>query len=104
MLFAYVRKLPQLAGADVVRTSLNGEGSQCVACHMPKIEQTIADIHVRSHTFKLISPADTDALKIPNPCNVCHKDKSTEWATTALESWTRTRPGVRPNEREEGSF
>jgi len=65
----------------------DSEGSQCVACHMPKIEQTIADINVRSHTFKFISPADTDALKIPNPCNVCHKDKSTEWATAALKSW-----------------
>jgi predicted CXXCH cytochrome family protein len=65
----------------------DSEGSQCVACHMPKIEQTIADINVRSHTFKFISPADTDALKIPNPCNVCHKDKSTEWATAALKTW-----------------
>ena len=26
-------------------------GSECVACHMPKIEQTIADVNVRSHTF-----------------------------------------------------
>jgi predicted CXXCH cytochrome family protein len=62
-------------------------GSECVACHMPKIAETIADIKVRSHTFKFVSPSETDALKIPNACNLCHKDKSTEWATTALKTW-----------------
>jgi len=39
-------------------------GSVCVACHMPKIAQTIADVNVRSHTFHFISPAMTDALHI----------------------------------------
>ena len=37
-------------------------GSECVACHMPRIEQTIADINVRAHTFKFITPAKSDAL------------------------------------------
>ena len=32
-------------------------GSECIACHMPKIEQTIADVKVRSHTFRFITPA-----------------------------------------------
>jgi predicted CXXCH cytochrome family protein len=62
-------------------------GSQCVACHMPKIEQTIADINVSSHTFHFVTPGQTDTLKIPNACNVCHRDKSTEWARSALSSW-----------------
>src|SRR6185312_15852806 len=31
-------------------------GSECVACHMPKIEQTIADVNVRSHTFRFVTP------------------------------------------------
>jgi predicted CXXCH cytochrome family protein len=67
-------------------------GSECVACHMPKIEQTIADQTVRSHTFRFVTPSDTDALKIPNACNVCHTDKSTEWATDALKSWPDRSP------------
>jgi predicted CXXCH cytochrome family protein len=62
-------------------------GSQCVACHMPKIEQTIADVNVSSHTFHFVTPAQTDTLKIPNACNVCHKDKSTDWTTMALAGW-----------------
>ena len=33
---------------------------------MPKIQQTIADVNVRSHTFRFVTPATSDALKIPN--------------------------------------
>jgi predicted CXXCH cytochrome family protein len=65
-------------------------GSECIACHMPQIEQTIGDVNVRSHTFKFISPAKTETLKMPNSCNTCHKDKSPAWAMEALKSW----PGV----------
>ena len=68
------------------------EGDQCIACHMPKIQQTIADVNVRSHTFHFVTPATTDALKIPNACNVCHSDKSTAWATTALKTWAGRSP------------
>ena len=52
---------------------------------MPKIEQTIADQNVRSHTFHFVTPGDTETLKIPNACNLCHDDKSIEWAKAALE-------------------
>ena len=67
-------------------------GNECVACHMPKIAQTIADVNVRSHTFRFISPAESEALKIPNACNQCHKDKTTAWATDALKSWQDRSP------------
>jgi hypothetical protein len=55
---------------------------------MPKIEQTIADVNVSSHTFRFVTPAQTDALKIPNACNVCHQDKSTAWTAAELASWS----------------
>jgi predicted CXXCH cytochrome family protein len=67
-------------------------GSQCVACHMPKIETTIADVKVRAHTFAFITPAMTDKYKIPNPCTSCHADKSTAWATAALHRWPERSP------------
>jgi predicted CXXCH cytochrome family protein len=67
-------------------------GSSCIACHMPAIEQTIADINVRSHTFRFVPPAQTEALKIPNACNVCHTDKTTEWAAAALSTWKDRSP------------
>jgi predicted CXXCH cytochrome family protein len=67
-------------------------GSECIACHMPKIEQTIADVNVRAHTFKFITPAESDALKIPNACNLCHTDKTTAWASDALKGWQDRSP------------
>ena len=62
-------------------------GSECVSCHMPKIEQTIANVNVRSHTFKFIPPSTTDSLQVPNACTSCHKDKSTAWAAGELKKW-----------------
>jgi predicted CXXCH cytochrome family protein len=67
-------------------------GSECIACHMPKIEQTIADQNVRSHTFHFVTPGETETLKIPNACNLCHADKSIAWAKAALESWPDRSP------------
>ena len=68
------------------------EGNECIACHMPKIEQTIADVNVRSHTFRFVSPAESEKMKIPNACNVCHADKSAAWASQALKAWPERSP------------
>ena len=59
---------------------------------MPLIEQTVANINVASHTFHFVTPTQTDALKIPNACNQCHKDKTTAWATDALKHWDDRSP------------
>ena len=67
-------------------------GSECIACHMPKIQQTIADVFVRAHTFKFITPAQTEALGVPNACNACHTDKPTSWTVTALKGWNDRSP------------
>jgi len=67
-------------------------GSECVACHMPKIQQTIANVNVRSHTFKFITPAMSEQLKIPNACTGCHTDRSNAWATDALRGWAGISP------------
>ncbi len=67
-------------------------GSDCIACHMPKIAQTLGDVNVRSHTFRFVSPAMSESLQIPNACNVCHADKTTAWTTAALKTWTDRSP------------
>jgi predicted CXXCH cytochrome family protein len=67
-------------------------GSQCISCHMPKIETTLGDVKVRAHTFAFLTPAMTDKYKIPNPCTSCHTDKSTAWATEALRHWPERSP------------
>ena len=67
-------------------------GSDCVACHMPRTAQTIANINVRSHTFRFVTPGLTDDFRIPNPCLDCHADRNTAWARDALRAWTGTSP------------
>jgi len=68
-------------------------GSQCIACHMPKIAtEGVPGSLVRSHTFQFISPAMTERYKMPNPCTTCHADKTTAWASGALATW----PGMSP--------
>ncbi len=67
-------------------------GSQCIACHMPKIEQTIKDNYVSAHTFRFITPGETEQSGIPNPCTSCHADKSTEWAKNQLKTWETASP------------
>ena len=67
-------------------------GGQCVSCHMPKIEQTIGDVMVRSHTLRFITPALSEQSKVPNACTQCHADKSNAWASATLRGWTTTSP------------
>jgi len=67
-------------------------GSQCIACHMPQIETTIADVKVHAHTFRFVTPEMTGKYGIPNPCISCHTDKSAAWATDALLHWPERSP------------
>jgi predicted CXXCH cytochrome family protein len=57
-------------------------GSQCIACHMPQIQQTLPDVFVRAHTFKFI----------PQACNQCHSDQPGDWAVQALKNWNTVSP------------
>jgi len=66
--------------------------SECIGCHMPKIEQTIADVNVRSHTFRFVYPSTTESSKVSNACNACHTDQSPAWATAALKTWGERSP------------
>jgi hypothetical protein len=59
---------------------------------MPKIEQTIADINVRAHTFKFITPETTATLKVPNACAGCHAKEPADFAAKALKSWSNVSP------------
>ena len=70
----------------------NSAGSQCTACHMPRIEQTIKDNFVAAHTFRFITPLETEQMGVPNPCTSCHKDRTTAWARRELRAWETTSP------------
>ena len=74
------------------RHAADSEGSACVACHMPQIARTIGDVNVRSHTFRFISPLDTERYGVPNPCTSCHADETNAWAVEELRSWPHVSP------------
>jgi predicted CXXCH cytochrome family protein len=67
-------------------------GNECVSCHMPRIAQEIANVNVRSHTFRFITPGMTERDKVPNPCVGCHTDRTNEWATAELRQWSPHSP------------
>jgi len=68
------------------------EGSSCVACHMPRIARTVGNVNVRSHTFKFVSPADTERYGVPNPCTSCHAEETNAWALAELRKWPHVSP------------
>ncbi len=62
---------------------------QCSDCHMPQISKLVpTDFQIRSHTFSPPNPALSIAYggqdQMPNACNLCHADKTPEWAVTVL--------------------
>jgi predicted CXXCH cytochrome family protein len=67
-------------------------GNDCINCHMPKIATQLADVNVRSHTFRFVPPSMTKIDKVPNACNACHTDKSPGWASAELRTWKDRSP------------
>ncbi len=58
----------------------------CPACHMPTRTYMVVDPR-HDHSLRVPRPDLSTKIGTPNACNVCHKDKSAEWASTAIESW-----------------
>ena len=58
----------------------------------PQIARIVGDVNVRSHTFRFVSPADTERYGVPNPCTSCHTDETDEWALEELRAWPHVSP------------
>lgn len=63
----------------------DSEGSKCKTCHMPKTE--FARMLRHDHSFRAPTPKTTISHKSPNACNICHIDKSPEWADEWTGKW-----------------
>ncbi len=65
---------------------LKQSGGECVNCHMP---QTVyMQRHWRhDHGFTIPDPLLTKEYGVPNACNRCHQDKTTDWALTNCTNW-----------------
>ena len=61
-------------------------GGECVNCHMP--QTYYMQRHLRhDHGFTIPDPLLTKQFGIPNACNRCHQDKTTDWALGHVEQW-----------------
>jgi len=59
---------------------------------MPKVAAQIANVSVRSHTFRFMPPLLTAQYGEPNSCNTCHADKDAAWAQQNLDKWANVSP------------
>jgi predicted CXXCH cytochrome family protein len=63
--------------------------SDCKGCHMPVT--VYMQRHPRhDHGFTIPDPLLTKELNIPNACNRCHADKSTDWSLNYVGQWYGT--------------
>jgi len=62
-----------------------GSGTDCYACHMPKITYGLLGMHP-THRIQNPEPARAWRYQMPEACTLCHTDRSARWAA---ESWSR---------------
>ncbi len=65
---------------------LTPELASCPACHMPVRNYMVVDSR-HDHSFRVPRPDLSVQYGTPNACNDCHKDKSAQWAASAIEKW-----------------
>lgn len=69
----------------------NSPGSNCVACHMPYLQQPELGHAVRytrsDHTIAIPRPAFDAAEGIDGACRQCHRDKSVDELQRAARAW-----------------
>ncbi len=61
-------------------------GSSCVECHMPRTVISIK-AEIRDHAMTIPVPENTIRHKIPNACNICHKDRDADWTLEKMNAW-----------------
>jgi predicted CXXCH cytochrome family protein len=62
------------------------EGSRCLNCHMPRINEGLQDV-VRTHMIYSPTRADMIEANHPNACNLCHTDRPIDWTLDYLKQW-----------------
>ncbi|WP_428266184.1 cytochrome c3 family protein [Haliangium sp.] len=68
------------------RHRIDSAGSDCFACHMPKMVYGIMEIH-RSHHIEIPDPGRDAANARPNACTSCHLDQTLAWAGNVVRQW-----------------
>lgn len=77
---------PEEARTAHTHHSLEGAGSRCMNCHMPRINEGLQEV-VRTHT--IFSPTNRAMIESNqmNACNQCHVEQPIHWTLTHLRRW-----------------
>lgn len=65
--------------AEHTKHPIASAASNCYSCHMPEIAYGHLRFQ-RTHEISIPDPALTVKKQVPNACNLCHTDKSVNWA------------------------
>ncbi len=63
--------------------AVGSSGAICINCHMPKTE--FGKMVRSDHSFRPPMPEATIKFGSPNACNICHTDKTPEWANQIVK-------------------
>lgn len=70
------------------------EGSSCVGCHMPYLQQPSLGSEIRyarsDHTIPVPRPASDEAEGVTNACSLCHRDRSVSELQDSVNAWYGT--------------
>lgn len=72
--------------AEHTHHAVNSPGSRCYNCHMPHTSYVLFKA-IRSHRVDSPDIASSVETGRPNACNLCHLDRSLEWAGKYLSEW-----------------
>jgi tetratricopeptide (TPR) repeat protein len=61
----------------------DSKGSVCINCHMPKT--MFGSMNRSDHSFRPPMPEATIRFSSPNACNMCHTDKTPQWANNVVK-------------------
>ena len=78
------------------RHAADSEASQCVACHMPKIMNSMMFMAGTHRIDDIPDAAMTEQFgheESPNACLACHEQESTDWLARSLASWQQEESG-----------
>jgi hypothetical protein len=64
----------------------HSEGSHCMNCHMPRINEGLQNV-VRTHTIHSPTKPEMIEANHPNACGLCHTDKPIDWTLGHLGAW-----------------
>ncbi|MEP6903436.1 MAG: hypothetical protein ABJA66_17045 [Actinomycetota bacterium] len=75
--------------AEHTKHSTASQASSCYSCHMPEVVYGHLQFQ-KTHKISIPNPELTVQKSVPNACNLCHTDKSVNWAILQTKSlWTQ---------------